>query len=550
MTFQELMGVYQINDDLGNQSAYQALVKQMQNRVTPVIGAGLSVWAGYPTWSKLLTEKASGTSVEQEVRDLLAKEAYEQAASRLEGFYRTNRFRSALRSAFDPAKLREAARPAYQRRIPRLFPGPVVTTNYDVSLDRLLNAPFVVTPESDFQDTELRSRIQKHERMLVKLHGTVDDPAHMILTEQRYNETYGADPQHPDLSLPLPKALQSVFNGAPPLFLGCGLGPDRTCAVLHACKGASGFALLELPPETENPDEPCKPKLFQGDGAYLPAFAERLDFLDGLELQVIWYPYKKHEAVGVLLEQLAKDLLPPDAGEALRKLEEQQYHGSAHFLGRDAQVRELADALQNPAVKRLLVYGVAGIGKTEICKAAYRTLKQADPAFTMSPVDLTGASSMSEVLSRLSLALGFSAQDLGPDQLLPGLLRWLASAGRGAARPLVWLDNFEEVWLKAPAERNALSDALFHLSAAGLRFLISSQVRIPADRTLEVRTLDGRIGNKELDKMDWERFRKLDRVRLFLATLGREVRGAEHSALRTLMGEMEGHPLSIVLTAS
>ena len=544
MTFQDLMDTFCINGDISNANSYESLLAQMRkNRVTPVIGAGLSCWAGYPTWNSLLTEKAKGTLVEAAVCTLLGQEQYEQAASTLEKFYRRKKFLTALKAAFDPGKLREADRPPYQRLIPRLFSGPVVTTNFDVSLERLLNAPLVITPECPFQEEELRARIQKHEAVLVKLHGSVEDPKHMILTAERYDQAYGSDSQQPDLSLPLPKALQGIFDAAPPLFLGCGLGPDRTCAVLSACKGASGFALLELPLETENRDEPYKPKLFQDDD-YLPALNARLDFLDALELQVIWYPHGKHEAVGVLLEQLEKDLLPPQ--DAKPEAEELLYRGSVHFRGRDALVRQIAEGLRDPAVSLLLVHGVAGIGKTEVCKAAYRLVKESDPAFTMPLVDLAGAASGTAFLDRLAQGLGCSVRDLASEQQLPALLAWLTS-GRGGERPLVYLDNYEDVWLHARTEQDALSDALLQLRHAGLRCLVSSQVKIHADRTLEVDRLDGAV---RVAGMDWEAFRRLDRVRLFLDTLGREARPAERAALATLTQEMEGHPLSIVLTAS
>ena len=44
MTFDELMNAYHINEYSGNRAVYNALLQQLKNgRVTPVIGAGLSV---------------------------------------------------------------------------------------------------------------------------------------------------------------------------------------------------------------------------------------------------------------------------------------------------------------------------------------------------------------------------------------------------------------------------------------------------------------------------------------------------------------------------
>ncbi len=546
MTFQDLMDSFFIGQQSNNVITYQRLLKQMDDRVTPVIGAGLSCWAGYPLWKRLLSDLAKGSFLEGEVEELLNQEEYEQAASALElkGVYEHNEYLRALSEAFSPNKLQDKTHPAYQRWLDRLFPGPFVTTNFDVSLERLLNAPHVITPESPFEDRELQSRIQRHDRMLIKLHGTVDDPEHMILTKERYDETYGPDPENPDLTLSLPEALRKVFNGAPPLFLGCGLGPDRTCSVFRACKGASGFALVELPEETENKDNPFKPNLIDENGL-LPALSARRGFLDSLNLDVIWYPHGKHEAVGVLIEQLAKDRRlfgGPSMAQQREAIEEEKYVGSPHFLGRDNQVRKVVEWLKDPA-GTMLVHGMAGIGKTEICKAAYREMKQQDPSFTMPMIDLAEASYLPEFLACLASGLGWSLGDLAPEDVLPALLARIRASER---KPIAYLDNFEDAWPDDEEEQSEMADTLRSLTLAGLRLLVSSQIEFQADRSIPIGTLDGKEAAAD---MEWDAFCSLDRVRLFVETLGREVKPEERPALIQLTREMAGHPLSIVLTA-
>ena len=45
MTFQELMNAFHRNDHLNNTVVYGELLEQLTNdRITPVIGAGLSAW--------------------------------------------------------------------------------------------------------------------------------------------------------------------------------------------------------------------------------------------------------------------------------------------------------------------------------------------------------------------------------------------------------------------------------------------------------------------------------------------------------------------------
>ena len=66
MTFQDLMEAFHVNPDLCNETIYRALLEQMKrDRVTPVVGAGLSCWAGYPLWKSLLFQKAHDTPKEK-----------------------------------------------------------------------------------------------------------------------------------------------------------------------------------------------------------------------------------------------------------------------------------------------------------------------------------------------------------------------------------------------------------------------------------------------------------------------------------------------------
>lgn len=310
MTFQDLMDAFIIKEDMfSNAKAYDQLLHQMKNnRVIPVIGAGLSVWADYPLWGALLAKQAKDTCVESEVADALRNGCFEQAASILERFYMPNNFLRILEEEFCPKKIDTHSRPDYQFRFKALFHGPIVTTNYDVSLERLLCDYYPILPESDFQSREINYRLQNHKPMILKLHGTIEDPEHLVLTENRYNSTYGTEPKKPDFALPLPSVLRSVFQGAPPLFLGCGLVGDRTCNVFQACNGLTGYALLELPKETQNDSDPMHPLLFADHGRFIPELETRLQQLDRLNLQVIWYPYQHHEAVGVLIEQLYSDM--------------------------------------------------------------------------------------------------------------------------------------------------------------------------------------------------------------------------------------------------
>lgn len=290
MTFDELMNAYHISEYSGNRAVYNALLQQLKNgRVTPVIGAGLSVWAGYPLWGGLLKNLAKGTTVEKDIADLLSNNEFEKAAQALSKLYRKNTFLRILADEFSPDKIDEAKRPDFQKLLPKLFRGPFATTNYDVCLERLLKAAFTVDPNDTFNEAAINHHIQNHQRFLIKLHGTVSDRSHMIITEESYNGAYGDNPEKPNRDLPLPKTLETVFKASPPLFLGCSLGADRTCAVFKDCIGATGYALVEKPETDEE-------------------FDKANDRFDEMNLRVIWYPHGQHEAVEALINQLFEDM--------------------------------------------------------------------------------------------------------------------------------------------------------------------------------------------------------------------------------------------------
>lgn len=555
MTFEQLMESCKSGSPIiDNNRIYKRLLKDMKGNVTPVIGAGLSLWAGYPLWANLLAGlagEAEEDPIRKAVQNDLNKNKFEKAASRLEEIYCHNEFMRSVVDEYSPEKLNNHTRPSFQWLLPRLFHGPVVTTNFDVSLEKLFDAPPVITPEDGFYTAALRSKINDYKRLLVKLHGSVDDPDHIILTEGRYNKTYGDNPEKPDLMLPLPEALHALFQAAPTLFLGCGLGNDRTCAVLKACVGKKGYALLPLPKETENKDDPFHPVLMD-NGRIIPAFQKRRKQIDELNLQPIWYPYNHHEAVEVLIEHLAADLgVQSDAAmiaAAFAAQEAINYYDLRYFIGRDTIVNEVADEILDKEKPTIVVYGVAGIGKTEICKAAYRKLKEKQPEFRMPFINLAGTNTILEFNQKIAEGLGIHAERLSLSNI-NDLLTVVRTCVK--EEPIyVYLDSFEDIWASlSPEEQNALSDNLGKLTSAGLQLLISSQSELPFGKNIRVKELD-EYNDAYVRNLLWRDVLELSRTKLFLDILGRTPRDTERDAFTTLIAETSGHPLSIILTAS
>ena len=585
MTFDDLMNCYHLGKDIGNRNVYEDLKKKINGRIVPVIGAGLSCWAGYPLWSRLLDDIANNLTddpatqpIAKTIKAHVKKQQYEKAGSVVECLYKSVQFQRKMKEVFNEKRLDSAPRPSYQYKIAELFPGPIITTNYDVSLERLLNLTYSVTPEDKYQKENALETIHDFERILIKLHGSVNIPKSMILTEKSYNNAYGKNPKKPDMRRPLPSTLQEALHVGAPFFLGCGLGPDRTCAVLKACNGVKGFALLELPKETENKEDPFHPILTDENGI-LPALDRRRNQMNDLKLQVIWYPYGKHEAVGILLEKLSEDKIPPTSPTVTTPPEDKSqakpiattvqqglvYEASPLYQPRKTLTDKIVQKINNPRASIILVHGVAGIGKTEICKAAYRQIKSSNPDFSMPYIDLTGCETIRSVLDKIADVYGIiipdipsqssgshhaiSLPDIAPQEVFPYLCRQI-SEQFGSKKQIAFLDNYEEVWYAlAPKERDVLSEQLAKLAKAGLRFLISSQIDINVNCKINIQTMDHDT-IKKINNMSWNDFTQLDSVQLFCNALGKipSVK-EEKEALKTLIAEIDGHPLSLLLAA-
>ena len=531
MTFEELMGAFHDNADV-----YNALKSQLEsNSIIPIIGAGLSCWAGYPLWGSLLkkvAEKSNNDKLKQDVNKLIEDYEYEKAADTLEKFFKENRFMRKVNEVISSVNPDESKRPPFHQQLKKLFKAPFVTTNYDKLLETLLGASFVVNPQDPFNEAAINSHLQNKKHFIIKLHGTVDDPTHMILTKKSYNKVYGDNPEEPDKTLSLPRTLEAIFKSSFPLFLGCSLDKDRTCAVFKNCVGTTGFALVEMPDNKAD-------------------FDEKDAQLDDMNLQVIWYPHGKHEAVEVLINQLAKDMeiddpSNPDKSTAVKPdKQEIQYKGTGYFIGRDSIVNDIAEKFNNPETKVLLVHGMAGIGKTEICKAVYRKLKAENPDFSMPFIDVAETKSVAEFWERLAKGLDIKVDGIASsEQIFELICNHVYNKNL-----IVYLDNFEDVLsVGDEKEKGDFINILHELSYRyGLRMLISSQERINFGDEEEVKALDSGIEN--IDSLSWGQFIELNQVKLFIDVFDREPNDDERESFRTLISELSGHPLAIIITA-
>ena len=571
MEFQELMDCYYLSEEDNNRVVYKKLLEMMKKQnVIPVIGAGLSCWA-YPLWRTLLRKQAEIYGIQEEVDKLLSENKYEEAASALEQEVTENGFLNILEEIFSEEKLEEnkSKMPEYLRKLLALFHGPVVTTNFDRMIEYLyrlegLTPPDTVNPSDDFQTDKIQRMLQERSHMLVKMHGDIKDSHNMVFTKKKYDETYGENPQDPDLSLPMPRFLKQLLENNHLLFLGCSLEADRTCSVIKKCsENIRQFALLELPADTENEKERCKPILKEGEnqnGRLKESLRNRRGYVTGdMNVRPIWYPHGMHtEALEAFFSQLYKDIV---SGGDLPPENSGSYYPLHQLFGREEQVREITEALSETENRCVWVEGAPGIGKTETCKAVYRNIKDRYGDQVWMPfLDLTGVSALPGLWDTVANALGVqlpenTAEEAYPEYLL-SQLKGMREHLRNDLIQILYFDNWEDLWYgvkKNSDEKKILLGWMKKLEVTGIKILVSTRTVVQSllsagDIAIRLHPLD-----EDRLKQDWdseEDFEQLDSVKLFCSVLGREVVPEEREAFHELIYQLEGHPLAIVLTAT
>jgi|GEM_PF-6466862 len=346
-----------------NKHYLDAVIKLIKDNhaVVPFVGAGLSVPI-YPTWpdffSNVVSEATIRPSAKETIESLLARNNYEKAASVLKESVGDGGYTDCIKNTFSEDKITAGAvGDMAVSMLPHIFRNTTaITTNFDRLLKKVFenaHCPFTetLTPYED-SDVVKGAFHQGTEQYLLKLHGDYLHTDRITFTEERYDECYGKNLDSPYVSF-----ITETLSSKVLLFLGCSLDADRTTKLLEKIalhKKRTHYAIVEMPSDTF------------GD-----AFFDKAKRLSDMGILCIWYPKGKHayvnSALAYILEQVNGSARKgPPAVITTTSVQKP----SKDFLGRDKDIEEIKESLKT-AQKLVLVNGIGGIGKSQICSSMY-----------------------------------------------------------------------------------------------------------------------------------------------------------------------------------
>lgn len=193
-----------------------------RNKLTPFIGAGLSMPSGFPSWKGFLYEVQKESGADFSIfEEHIHKGEYEEAAQLLfdvdEGHLQEH-----LENQFGKSpNLGELQ--GIICRLPEFFKETIITTNYDDLIKKIYANQDIHFDQEVFgiDAEEFKKLFGEGYRILLKLHGTFISKNKRVLTQDDYQRHYS---EHNILKTCV---MESLFPQSL-LFLGCSLDKDRT----------------------------------------------------------------------------------------------------------------------------------------------------------------------------------------------------------------------------------------------------------------------------------------------------------------------------------
>jgi tetratricopeptide (TPR) repeat protein len=407
----------------------EELFRAKKSRVLlPFFGAGVSAALGVPSWRGLLTEISEKINCPDALREKI------NALDWNTNFEELSIVASELMKASGNIQvfmnfLQEALRPEISSELPERFkavselrddlPG-IVTTNFDTVLENYCN----FTPDEvvyrNYED--LLKRLQQR-KFLFKIHGDPTKPNLMIFTKEQY-ETLENDIAYQEV-------FKQIFLQWSIIFVGYSITDTyvlKNLEYLHR-NHVDELEVFALLPDAE---------------------LELQKRLRRIGVRVI--PYRTgsgtsaHSAVDAFLAILdSNDFIPaPESG----------------FQGRLEEINAITRALIESKSVFIELVGPAGIGKTQLARAAAQNIRQEEGTSstfdTSIFVDLINKRGSNSLIYGIRDALGVSEAITEEEEIFNEV---------ASRRSLIIADNVEDPLTQEQAVRTEFIDSLVHLCA-------------------------------------------------------------------------------------
>ena len=344
------MTIKEIMDIANNRENFEKLVKLcISEYIVPYIGAGLSHFANrkagfnslFYTWWEYLSihyydcfnEKLENDADLYKAADKIEKEEGENFYENIRtayGYYLSdNDWEIILDKSNDEAI----------SVIPKLFKGPIVTTNFDQILEKVHNFTLPVYLPHDIATLKniKKEVVKARKHSIYKVHGCVSDVDKIIFTGKSYDNAYQSNSN-------LVKTLSDLYKGFSFLFLGASLRMsekeiDRSIKLWTNLtnSGISHFAILEYP---DNLDR-------------------RQKELEAQNIKPIFFPKGRFDLIKIILLEILKR--KESAFGQIPKY-------NSKFIGRKNILNTIEQHLEESSYSVFGLNGTGGVGKTRIMR--------------------------------------------------------------------------------------------------------------------------------------------------------------------------------------
>jgi tetratricopeptide (TPR) repeat protein len=209
-------------------------------KIVPFIGAGLSKFAGYPLWSEFLDNIFEEYKDRERIKSIISDPNFKKFTCTMKASLLKKNMGQALivREIIDAFKDKEREREHFLNQpvwiLPDLFNGLILTTNFDKLIERVYDLQWKThIATCSVSDINRLDNI-RNDIILYKLHGTIDEPGKIILTQEDYIEHYKEGSPHYSI-------LNKHVSGKNILFIGCGLTGDEELIPFY--KDSFNFAI-------------------------------------------------------------------------------------------------------------------------------------------------------------------------------------------------------------------------------------------------------------------------------------------------------------------